>query len=158
LSAAAPIASRPFRLELIPSRALAAAIVLAHLAAAACMLTVLTGWPAVALAALFLMLGGIAAWDRALLRAPRSPRQIEVHPDGGAKCLFANGESTDLGPECVRAVTRYWVALRMRTLRRRSLFIASGMLAPDDFRRLRLWALWGRLPGLATERASPEQV
>jgi hypothetical protein len=26
------------------------------------------------------------------------------------------------------------------------------MLAPHEFRRLRLWALWGRVPGVAGEQ------
>jgi hypothetical protein len=50
------------------------------------------------------------------------------------------------------AVTRYWIALGLRSPRRRSLFIAAGMLAPQASRLLRLWALWGKLP-----RALPGQ-
>jgi hypothetical protein len=158
LSAAAPRASLPFRLELIPSRALAAAIALVHLAAAGSLLTVLAAWPGIVLATLVLMLGGIAARDRALLRAPGSPRWIELHPDGRAKCLFANGESADLPREKALAVTQYWVALRLQARRRRSLFVTAGMLAPEDLRRLRLWVLWGRLPGLASGQAPQRRL
>lgn len=89
-------------------------------------------------------LGGFVAGDRALLRAAGSPRAIEILSDGSAKCLFANGESATLGPG---RVTRSWVALPLRAARRRaSLLVVAGMLAPNDFRRLRLWARWGRLP------------
>jgi len=31
---------------------------------------------------------------------------------------------------------------------RRSLLVTGGMLGADSARRLRLWALWGRLPGV----------
>ena len=104
------------------------------------------------LGALTMALGCAAAWDRALLRAGRSPRAIEILPGGEALCLFANGESAALKPMGGSAVTRYWVALRLLSPRRRSLFVAAGMLAPESLRLLRLWALWGRLPGAALRR------
>jgi len=124
------------------------AIVGVHATAAACFLTVLTGWIALVLSALTAALGCFAAWDRALLRAARSPKALEISRGGTAKCLFANGESAELRPLKGSSVTRYWVALGLRAPRRRSLFIAAGMLAPEAFRLLRLWALWGRLPRL----------
>ena len=158
MSAAAPTASRPLRLELVPSRALAAAIALVHLAAAGSLLTVLTGWGGSALAALVLALGGFAAWDRGLLRARRSPRSIEIHADGAAKCLFANGESALLQRGGAGVVTRFWVGVRVQAGRRRSLFLAAGMLAPEDFRTLRLWTLWGRVPAHARRLPSQERL
>ncbi len=158
MSAAAPTASRPLRLELVPSRALAAAIASVHLAAAGSLLTVLTGWTGPVLAALVLALGGVAARDRALLRAPGSPRSIEILSDGSAKCLFANGESAVLDRDGLGVVTRFWVAVRLQARRRRSLFLSTGMLAPEDFRLLRLWALWGRLPGPRQARIALEQL
>ncbi len=123
-----------------------------HVCAAACFLTVLTGWGGIALAVLTVVLGGAAAWDRALLRSRRSPRVIEISRAGTAQCLFANGESAALEPLGGSAVTRFWVALRMRSPRRRALFVAAGMLPAGSMRLLRLWALWGRLPGVASRR------
>lgn len=97
-------------------------------------------------------LGCAAAWDRALLRAGRSPRSIAILSGGEARCLFADGESAALEPLGGSAVTRYWVALRVRSPRRRSLFVAAGMLPAESLRLLRLWALWGKLPGVASRQ------
>jgi hypothetical protein len=111
-----------------------------------------TGWPGIALATLTIALGATAAWDRAFLRFPRSPKAIEIHRHGVAKCLFANGESGTLLALGGSAVTRYWIALRMNSPRRASLFIVAGMLAPEPLRLLRLWALWGKLPRASSQR------
>jgi hypothetical protein len=112
-------------------------------------------------AGLAAILGGLAAWDRALLRSSKSPRAIEIHPDGTGKCLFANGESAGLERGTGIAgimVTRYWVALRLRARYRRSLLVTAGMLAPAQIRTLRLWVLWGRLPGAARWQTAEESV
>ena len=154
----APTAARPLRLGLAASPALAALIAAIHLAGASALLTVLTGWEGVALAALLLLLGGYAAWDRALLHSARSPRTLEIQPDGTAKCLFANGKSVALERLGSGLVTRHWVALRLHSRWRRSLFVAAGMLRPEDFRRLRLWALWGRWPIPAPRPAQRDGV
>ena len=140
--------AQPVRLALSPCGKLAMLILLLHTVAALCFLTILTGWPAAIAAALVLALGVAAAWDRALLRAGRSPRTIEIRPSGEAVCLFAEGDSAAVEARG-GGVTRYWVALRLRSRWRRSLLVAAGMLPPESFRRLRLWALWGRLPGVA---------
>ena len=103
------------------------------------------------LAVLVLGLGTAAAWDRALLRSRVSPRAIEIRP-AAALCRFANGDSAALEPLGGSAVTRYWVALRLCSPGRRSLYVAAGMLAPESMRLLRLWALWGKLPGVASRQ------
>ena len=151
----APHSTLPLRLELTASPGLAAMILAVHFGAAACFLTVLTGWHAVALSVLIAALGGMVAWDRALLRSAYSPRALEFSRDGTAKCLFANGESAVLRPLKGTAVTRYWVALGLGSPRRRSLFIAAGMLAPQALRLLRLWALWGKLPRVSSRQPAP---
>lgn len=104
------------------------------------------------LAALTAVLGVASAWDRALLRAACSPRAIEITPAGEARCLHADGTSAPLEPMGGNAVTRYWVALRLHSAWRRSLFLPAGMLAPEAMRLLRIWALWGRLPGVAARQ------
>jgi hypothetical protein len=150
LSDLAPNSTPLLRLELTASPGLAVLILAVHLGAAACFLTVLTGWHGAALSVLIAALGGVAAWNLALLRSPRSPIALVFSRDGAAKCLFANGESAPLQPLKGSAVTRYWVALGVGSPRRRSLFIATGMLAPQGLRLLRLWALWGKLPGVSS--------
>ena len=34
----------------------------------------------------------------------------------------------------------------------RTVLITRDMLGAEEFRRLRLWALWGKLPGVAPEQ------
>jgi hypothetical protein len=155
LSDSAPNGTPLLLLELTASPGLAAIIMAVHAAAAGSFLTVLTGWQGIALAGLTAALGAIATWDRALLRSPYSPRSLEFSRDGAAKCLFANGESAVLQPLKGSAVTRYWVALGLGSPRRRSLFIAPGMLAPHPLRLVRLWALWGRLPRARSTPCAP---
>ena len=127
-------------------------IFFAHAVAAGCFLTVLTGWLGYAAAALILALGAAAAWDRALLGSGSSPRALEIQPSGEAYCLFADGKSCAIASRPGSAVTRYWVSLRLRSPWRRSLLLVEGMLPRDAFRLLRLWALWGRLPGVAARQ------
>ncbi len=148
---------RPVRLALSPSPALAGLIVVLHGIAAGCLLTVMTGLLAVAAAMLVLALGVATACDRALLITSRSPRLIEIAPSGEAHCTFASGESAPVVARTARVLARHWVSLGLRAPWRRSLLIAAGMLTEDNFRLLRLWALWGRLPGVARQQlqASP---
>jgi len=147
---------RPLRLELKASPVLAAVIVLLHTAAAWSFLTVLTGWPGSVLAALAVLLGAATVWDRALLRSPRSPRAVEIHPGGTAKCLFANGDSRVLQRHGGSTVTRYWVACGLPAPGRRTLFVAADMLAPAALRILRLWVLWGKLPGVVPAQGAQD--
>ena len=97
---------------------------------------------------MLLVLGIASAWDRALLRSSRSPKAIEILFSGEARCLFADGGSAAIDTPGGSGVTRYWVAMRLRSPLRRSLLAAAGMLSPESFRLLRLWALWGRVPGV----------
>ena len=144
--------AQPVRLALSPSGSFAALIVIVHAVAGLCFLTLLTGWGGAAIAALFSALGGAAAWDRALLRAARSPRAIEIRPSGEALCLFANGQSAAIEAPGGNGISRSWVALRLRSPLRRSLLVAADMLQPESFRLLRLWARWGKLPGVASRQ------
>jgi len=141
--------ARPVRLALAPAPGFALLIVVAHAIAAACILTVSTGWLAAGAAALVLSLGVAAAWHRALLRGSRSARAIEIAPSGDASCLFADGSSCPIAARPGGGVNRHWVSLRLQSPWGRSLLVVAGMLPQDGFRMLRLWALWGRLPGVA---------
>ncbi len=103
-----------------------------------------------ALAALILVLGGVSAWDRALLRGARSPRAIEILSSGGLVVVLANGETPGMSATRGIGVTRHWVALRSPSILGRSVLVTAGMLDPAALRMLRLWALWGRIPGVAS--------
>jgi hypothetical protein len=143
--------SAVLRLELAPSRWLAAGIVLTHLAAAASVYTVLPGWTGALLAAALLALGAAAAWGRALLRSGASVRAIEL---GAAQPVFelASGERLAAEVAARRYVTRYVVALPLGRPLSRTLLVTADMLGREEFRRLRLWALWNRLPGVAAKQ------
>ena len=148
--------ARSIRLALSPSVPLAALIVTVHGIAAACFLTVLTGRLAGMLAVLVFALGAAAARNRALLSGRSAPRAIEIRSTGDAICHFADGGSCEIFP-WPGGVTRHWVSLRLRSASRRSLLVVAGMLTADNFRLLRLWALWGKLPAVARRQlpASP---
>jgi hypothetical protein len=137
-------------LRLRPSRALVAAIAVLHAAAAACVVLVLPGVAGTAIAVLIVALGAAAAWDRALLRGRASPREIEAAHPGEAVLWLADGERIGVATARHAVVNRWWVALPLRSPGRRTLFVAADMLGQDEFRRLRLWALWGRAPGVAS--------
>jgi len=120
-----------------------------HATAAACFLATLSGFSGPALAILVLGLGAASAWERALLRGSRSPRAIEIAASGTAVVVLADGEALAVRPVRGIGVTRYWVALRPASITGRAVLVTSGMLGPAQLRILRLWALWGRIPGLA---------
>jgi hypothetical protein len=125
------------RLELRPSYVLAALIVAAHAAAALSVLFLMpNGWGAL-LGAALLALGGASAWRRALLRGRAVVRVLELSGDAPA------------GAARRRYVSRLLVTL---PLGRRTLLVTADMLEPHEFRRLRIWALWGKLPAVAGEQ------
>jgi hypothetical protein len=141
-------AAPDLRLELSPAPALAAGIVALHAGAAACAYAALPGAAGGALAAALVALGLAAAWSRALLRAPESVRRIEI---GDEQVRLGLTSGAELAAEVAerRYVSRFVVALPVRRPGRRVILVTRGMLAGDAFRRLRIWALWGRLPGAA---------
>ena len=137
------------RLELAPSRALAATIVALHATAAVCVLLVLPSTAGAALAGCLMFLGLTAAWGRALLKSSASVRALEV---SGSEVTFelASGERIVCRPAGRRYVNRFMVSLPLRPAMRRTILITGDMLERDAFRRLRIWALWGKLPGVET--------
>ncbi len=139
----------PLRLELRASRALAGALALVHGAAAIALVAALPGPAGAALGLLVLALGGMAAWDRALLRSRNAVRALELAEDGFATLALADGRrlAARIGPR--RHIGPWWVALALTGAPRRSLLVVRDMLAPAEYRYLRLWALWGRVPAAA---------
>ena len=135
------------RLPLVPSPLLALFIVTLHVIAAGCVLAVLPGTMGVLLSLAFLALGLAAAWSRALLRSAASVRAIEI--SGEALALeLADGRKLVAEAAARRYVSRLAVTLPLRRPRR-TILVTAGMMSADDFRRLRIWALWGRVPGVA---------
>jgi hypothetical protein len=133
------------RLELSPSRPLALAIVVVHAGAAACVAATLPGLAGALLAFLLLALGFAAAWSRALLRSASSVKAIEL---SGAQLVLELAGNKRVPAQAAgrRYVHRYLVTLPLRAPSRRTVLVTADMLAPDSFRRLRVWALWDRLP------------
>jgi hypothetical protein len=139
------------RFELKPSPALAAAIIVAHAAAAAAAYIVVPGVMGTALAVALVALGMAAAWSRALLRSSAAVRAMEI---GGTQPVFqlASGErfAADVGVR--RYVTRYMVVLPLARPLSRTLLVTADMLGAQEFRRLRIWALWNRLPRVVAKQ------
>jgi hypothetical protein len=132
------------RLALSPSWTLAGAIVALHAAAAICMpllLPSIAGW---ALALLFGALGLAAAWARGLLASAKSPRALELAEELTVE--LKDGSRFPAALSSRRHVSRYMVTLPMTRPVRRTVLVTRDMLGAEEFRRLRLWALWGRLP------------
>ncbi len=128
------------RLALLPSRFLAAAILGLHMVAAGCVRLALPGWSGTALAAVLLVVGLLAARSRALLAAASSPRALVL---GDRLAVELVNGATLSGERQPGHVSRWLVTL---PLEKRTLLITRDMLRAEEFRRLRLWALWGRLP------------
>jgi hypothetical protein len=141
------------RLELSRSWTLAAVILALHAAAAASVLAVMPGRAGGALAAGLFLLGMAAAWARALHGSGASVRALEL--SGSAIVLeLKDGRRFpgELGP--ARHVNRMMVTLPLRRPMRRTILVARDMLGAEEFRRLRLWALWGKLPVAAKQLPS----
>ena len=144
------------RFELAPSRLLAAGIVAAHLAAAMAVLVVLPGIKGLLLAAALLALGAAAAWSRALLRSGDAVRAIEIGK-GAVGFRLANGETVYAEVAERRYVSRFVVMLPLGRPLSRTLLVGADMLGAQEFRHLRIWALWNRLPA-ARHAVAPEQL
>jgi len=124
-------------------------IVAAHGAAAACLWLLLPGVVGVTLALLVQALGVAVAWDRALLGASSSVEGLDLGPGDTAVLRHRDGRRTPASVGQGRFVSRVCVTLPVQARWQRSLIITSGMLKAEPFRVLRLWALWGRVPGSA---------
>ena len=138
------------RLELRPSWRLALLIAGLHALAAASVFLAIPGFAGAGLGALLCSLGLVAAWDRALLRGRQSPRALVLSSAGSRPGVeLANGACSPVGSGS-RTINRFVVTLPLESPARRSVLVTRDMLDPAGFRRLRLWALWGRLPSVAS--------
>lgn len=142
--------SRLIRLQLSPSPRLAAAILGANGVAAACLLVVLPLAPGVLAGTLLLALGLAVARDRAWLAGRNAVRAIELSGTDQITLEMADGERRQalVGPR--RTVNRLLVSIPVRLSMRRTILVTADMLDDGQFRALRVWALWGRVPGVVT--------
>jgi hypothetical protein len=140
---------RSLRLELTPSPLLASLIVGLHAAAAVSAILVVPGHAGLALGAALLALGLAAAWARALMRSSGAVRAIELEGPNAATLELASGERLPAKVAERRYVSRFLVNLPILAPARRTLLVTPDMLGIDSFRRLRIWALWGKLAGVA---------
>jgi hypothetical protein len=115
----------------------------------------MTGILGISLALLTLLLGGLSAWERALLRGHGSPRAMEIQGSGAGAVVLTNGERIAVRAVRGVGVTRHWVALAPVSFKGRSVLLTAGMLGAANARRLRLWALWGRMPAVASGQRLP---
>ena len=133
------------RLELRASRLMAAALLSLNLAAAASLAAVLPAAAGAGAAALVLLLGTADVWNQALLRGQRSVRSLELREGASAVVLLRDGRRIEASVHPRRNVSRWWVTLPLQGKSRRIVVVALDMLPEDEFRRRRLWALWGRI-------------
>jgi hypothetical protein len=139
------------RLELYPSWSLAAAILVLHAAAAACAILTLGSIIGYVLGGALLALGLAAAWARALHGARDSLRALELSPTEIVLEL-KSGRRMPVELAERRHVSRFLVTLSLRRPARRTILVTRDMLEAEEFRRLRLFALWGRLPKVAAKQ------
>jgi hypothetical protein len=117
----------------------------AHAGAGSGAALALGGWPGLALGAAIAALGIAGAWGRALLRSPSSIRGIEILEEDEVRITLASGMRLDARVAPRRYVSRWLVTLFIAAPARRTVLITSDMLPAESFRRLRVWALWGRV-------------
>jgi len=144
------VTARKLRLELAPSAFLAIALVASHGAAALAAVAVMPGVAGAMVAALIAALGLVYLWDHALHRMPSSIRSLELGGDG-LHLEVASGGRFTVQASARRYVGRYLVLIPLRSPRR-TLLVTRDMLDAQAFRRLRIWALWGRLPAVAAKQ------
>jgi hypothetical protein len=133
------------RLALSRSWSLAGVILVLHGAAAGAVLAVMDGLAGVALAAGLFLLGLAAAWARALHGSAASVRALELS-ENEIVLELNDGRRVRAELGASRHVSRFMVSLPVRRPVRRTILVARDMLGAEEFRRLRLWALWGKLP------------
>jgi hypothetical protein len=136
------------RLRLRASPVLTALTIGLHGSAAAVLWSVLPAGPGSIVAILICILGTLAVARRTLLSAASAPALLELKRDGSLGVRLRGGAEIGGLPAERRYVTRWLVVLELAgsPLARRTIVVARDMLAPAEFRHLRLWALWRALP------------
>jgi toxin CptA len=139
------------RVELGPSRWLAATVIVAHAGALAAAVGGLPA-PAAAIVAAGLAASVVEHVRRALHRSPLAVAGLELDAGGGVAVAGPGSEwsSARLVDAAVPAPWLAVVSLRDGLGRRRTAVVLPDSLAPEAFRRLRVWLRW-RPPGASAE-------
>jgi hypothetical protein len=135
---------RRLRVELAPSAFLTTALIVSHAAAGACVLAVMPGVAGALVAALLVALGVAAAWSRALLLGRSSVKALELY-GSAVQIELKSGERLSAESAERRYVGRYLVLIPLARPVRRTVLVTRDMTDAASFRRLRIWALWGRV-------------
>ena len=130
-------------MQLGPSRRLAAAVIVAHAAALAAAVAGLPA-PAAAIVAAGLTASAVEHVRRALHRSPLAVAALELDVRGGAAVAGPGGDwsSARLLDAAVPLPWLAVVSLRDALGRRRTAVVLPDSLAPEPFRRLRVWLRW----------------
>lgn len=138
----------PLRLRLRASLVLTLLTLAAHAAAALTLLALLPLAEGLCAAGLLVALGAIALWERTLLRSARAVFALEVGGEGGLAVWLRDGRRICAISINRRYVSRWMVVLELarHSALRRTILLSRDMLPAEDFRQLRLWALWNALP------------
>ncbi len=131
------------RVQLGPSRWLAATVVVVHGAALVGAVAALPA-PAAVIVAAGLTVSAIEHVRRALQRSPLAIAGLELDTGGGVAIA---GPASDWSPARLTdaVVPAPWLAVvRLRDAlgRRRTAIVLPDTLAPEPFRRLRVWLRW----------------
>lgn len=138
---------RRLSIDLSPSSALAAAVIGAHALAGACVALALPAPGAMAVGLLLPVLGLAVAWDRALLRGRKSVTGLMIESRTVLRLRTRDGGELAVRALDRRHVSSLAVIVPVGGSMRRTIVVVRGMLDGESFRRLRLWALWGEVPG-----------
>lgn len=149
---------RRLSVDLSPSSALAAAIIGAHALAGACVAMALPGPGALAVGLLLPALGLAVAWDRALLRGRKSVTGLMIESRAVLRLRTRDGSELEVRVVGRRHVSRIAVIVPVSGSMRRTIVVVRNMLDGESFRKLRLWALWGEVPGQSLDRWRPDRA
>jgi hypothetical protein len=135
--------SETLRIDLRPSRLLAVALMLVHGLALYAFWISLPGWPAV-LAGVVVLVSLAGTLARARQRIGRSVVSLEMAKDGRASWKDRRGawHQGILGESHFVSVFLVVVDLRPLDGGATRVILLADSVAPDDFRRLRVWLRW----------------
>jgi len=122
-----------------------------HAAAALAVLAVMPRTAGAMVAALLCALGAASVWGRALHRSASSIRELEI-AGAAVNVTLKSGQRLSAEPAERRYVGRHLVLIALRRPLRRTVLVTRDMTDAESFRRLRIWALWGRIPGVARKQ------
>lgn len=131
------------RLELKPSRCLAAAMIVAHGAAAAGAAQTLDGW-AMMLGLAGVTLSCLGGVGESLGLWPNSPVSVQLNEDSTGRWTDRRGNVRTASSIVVSYAATWLVVIGLRQSRGRIRWIVvpADSVAREDHRKLRLWARW----------------